>query len=76
LLFDSCTWRPAPDRKWGNLDKDGKWTGMIGEVMAGRDDIIAANVGQTASRSEAVQFLVSEDHNKYGKLLLRIYTQC
>ncbi|XP_062600662.1 glutamate receptor ionotropic, kainate glr-3-like, partial [Saccostrea cucullata] len=44
------------DNKYGHQDKDGNWTGMIGELKNGQADIAAARLTVTAERATVVDF--------------------
>ena len=61
LLDDSLhrsTCFATKDGQWGGL-KDGKWTGMIGDIVNGRADIALASLDITQERSTAVDFLMA-----------------
>ncbi|KAF2363882.1 Ionotropic glutamate receptor L-glutamate and glycine-binding domain [Trinorchestia longiramus] len=55
---DSCKWSLSPDRQWGTRHKNGSWSGMVGELMAGRVDIITSTLSLTYERSLDVDFLI------------------
>ncbi|XP_061171363.1 glutamate receptor 3-like [Saccostrea echinata] len=44
------------DFKYGYQDRDGNWTGMIGELVKGVADIAAASITVTAERATAIDF--------------------
>ncbi|XP_071549673.1 probable glutamate receptor [Panulirus ornatus] len=48
--------RRSPDGEWGGQRKDGSWTGMIGELVAGRADLVLGSVDQTTIRSQVVHY--------------------
>jgi len=52
---------PSPDRQFGAVQKDGSWSGMVGEINTGRADLIAASLDNTVARSAVVKFLVAID---------------
>ena len=53
-----CAPGPAPDREWGEMRQNGTWTGMVGEIFAGRGDLITTTLDNTLTRSHAVDFLI------------------
>ncbi|KAK9498543.1 hypothetical protein O3M35_003152 [Rhynocoris fuscipes] len=50
------TFKEQEDKSSGNPGKDGKWTGMIGEVLAGRADLAIADITITREREAAADF--------------------
>ena len=44
------------DGKYGTLNSDGEWEGMIGEVIRGEADVAIAPLTVTAPREAAVDF--------------------
>ncbi|XP_018024962.1 glutamate receptor 1-like [Hyalella azteca] len=53
-----CNLRLPPDRKWGTLNPDGTWTGMVGEVVAGRAEFVVATLDSTVERARVVDSLI------------------
>lgn len=49
-LYEVC------DKSYGSEEKDGRWTGVVGEVVEGRAHIGLANLGANYGRSHAVAF--------------------
>ena len=47
------------DNKWGSVDKEGKWNGMIGQVVRGESDIAAASLTRTLMRDEVTSFSIT-----------------
>ena len=51
----------APDGKWGNIQPDGSWNGMVGisdgMLKKGTADIAVADLTITSARSKVVDFL-------------------
>ena len=60
-----CQFRPPPDDQWGALKEDGTWTGMVGELVANRGDVIAGTLDITVDRAQAVDFLAPFSYSKY-----------
>ncbi|KAA0195183.1 Ionotropic receptor 196, partial [Hyalella azteca] len=54
----TCNLRLPPDRKWGTLNPDGTWTGMVGEVVAGRAEFVVATLDSTVERARVVDSLI------------------
>ncbi len=48
-------WQESPS--FGRPDSNGSWTGMIGNLLRGEADFVAASVTVTAKRHEVVDFL-------------------
>ena len=46
------------DGKWGAVDENGEWNGIIKDLIDDEADIAAASLAVTQARSEAVDFLV------------------
>lgn len=46
----------VPDGKYGGIGKDGKWNGMIGEIVEGKADLAVAGLSVITSRSQVVDF--------------------
>ena len=44
------------DNQYGSLQSNGTWTGMVGELVAGRADIALANIGVGEERSRYVDY--------------------
>ena len=53
------------DRKWGRLDENGKWNGMVSNLHNGEADIIATELTLCCRRTEAADFLWTIDHPSY-----------
>lgn len=49
--------RNSPDGEWGSL-REGRWTGMVGELWRDQADVIMGPLDNTLSRSTAVDFAV------------------
>ena len=47
------------DDKWGSVNKDGAWNGMIGMVVRGEADIAAASLTRSLTRDEATLFSIT-----------------
>ncbi|XP_050714150.1 uncharacterized protein LOC126997141 [Eriocheir sinensis] len=47
--------RQAPDGQFGSLE-DGKWTGQVGELVAGRGDVIVTALDKTYQRSAVIDY--------------------
>ncbi|XP_050701452.1 probable glutamate receptor [Eriocheir sinensis] len=62
--------RPSRDGQWGSL-KEGRWTGMVGDVVAGVADMALASLDITAERSEAVDFLLPVLDTRYKMVVKR-----
>jgi len=56
MLGFTFTIHENPDDAYGYMSDEGKWTGMIAEVMNGTADIALADMTITAQRAEAVDF--------------------
>ena len=56
-----CECHPAPDRQWGAVDDEGSWSGMVGEMLAGKGDIIVATLDNTLARGRVLDFLAPLD---------------
>ncbi|KAA0187277.1 Ionotropic receptor 191 [Hyalella azteca] len=59
MMNFTCNISPPPDRQFGALRKDGSWTGLVGEVDAGRADLIVTSLDNTVARASVVDFLVA-----------------
>jgi len=46
----------TPDKKFGTQDENGKWIGMVGEVVDGKADMAVAPLTVTKARSAAVYY--------------------
>ena len=47
------------DDKWGSVNKEGAWNGMIGMVVRGEADIAAASLTRSMSRDGATSFSIT-----------------
>ena len=56
------------DDKWGSVDKEGVWNGMIGMVVRGEADIAAASLTRSLKRDEATSFTITlmEDTSSFA----------
>ena len=56
------------DDKWGSVDKEGAWNGMIGMVVRGEADIAAASLTRSLKRDEATSFSITlmEDTSSFA----------
>ena len=50
------------DGKWGSIDKNGNWNGMISNLMSGEADIALA-LSMCCRRTEAADFLWTIEHS-------------
>ncbi|XP_063880766.1 probable glutamate receptor isoform X2 [Scylla paramamosain] len=66
----TCSCRPSRDGQWGSL-KDGRWTGMVGDVVDGVADMAVASLDITPERSVAVDFLLPISHTRYKMVVKR-----
>ncbi|XP_042873578.1 uncharacterized protein LOC122254123 [Penaeus japonicus] len=57
LMNFTYTCRTVKDGQFGAF-VDGRWTGMVKEVMDGQADMVIANMGITQQRSTVVDFLI------------------
>lgn len=63
--------RAPEDGLWGVQDSSGKWSGMIGEVLAGRALLAAGAFTVTAERQSAINYTVFIDRQPYNLLTRR-----
>ncbi|XP_068232538.1 probable glutamate receptor [Palaemon carinicauda] len=62
------------DKQWGTYS-EGKWTGMIGEVLYGKADIAVAPLDITLLRSQAVDYVIPLVDSGYRMIMTRPNTQ-
>ena len=55
----SLTFTPPPDGNWGAISGNGTWNGMVGMLVEGRADIVAAQLSRTIERSRAISFSIT-----------------
>ncbi|XP_050736975.1 glutamate receptor ionotropic, kainate 4-like [Eriocheir sinensis] len=46
------------DRNFGIVTGDGKWTGLVGELVEGRADVVVTSLDHNDERAKAVSFLI------------------
>ncbi|XP_069974567.1 uncharacterized protein [Penaeus vannamei] len=64
------TCHPTRDGQWGGK-VNGRWTGMIGDIVNGKADIAVASLDVTFQRSTAVDFLLPVLHTEYKMVMKR-----
>ena len=64
-IIHRCQFSSPPDLQWGVLRENGSWTGMVGEVVADRGDVIAATLDNSVDRARALDFLPPFSYSKY-----------
>lgn len=64
LLNFTSTCRLAPDGEWGTL-RDGRWTGMVGEVVQDLADVAVAPIDNTLLRSFVIRYTVQISNSRY-----------
>ena len=52
-----------PDGKWGNLEKDGSWSGLVRGLLEKRSQIVITSLYKTEDRLQAIQFSEPFDKN-------------
>ena len=52
-----------PDGKWGNLEKDGSWSGLVSGLLENRYQIVITSLYKTVDRLQAIQFSEPFDKN-------------
>ncbi|KAF2363884.1 Ionotropic glutamate receptor [Trinorchestia longiramus] len=57
----TCSYKESEDGEYGTLRDDGSWTGMVGDVTAGKGDIIVSHLDNTITRSQVVHFLLPNE---------------
>ena len=55
-----------PDFKWGSLNDDGSWSGMVGGLLEERIDIALASLFKTVTRGRVIDFSVTFDEATTG----------
>ena len=53
------------DGGWGSVDENGKWNGMIANLLNGEADFVATELELCCRRTEAADFLWTIDHPTY-----------
>nr|XP_045605359.1 probable glutamate receptor isoform X1 [Procambarus clarkii] len=66
----TCSCRPSRDGLWGSL-VDGKWTGMIRDLVDGEAEMAVASLDITDERSTAVDFLLPITRTHYKMVMKR-----
>ena len=56
----------VPDNKYGLLDKNGRWNGLVGELVEGRADFALQALSITSLRASAVLFTSNVLTSNYG----------
>ncbi|XP_064119171.1 glutamate receptor ionotropic, kainate glr-3-like [Macrobrachium nipponense] len=70
LLNFTYTCRQAPDRQFG--DKiNGSWTGLVGELLNGRGDVIVTALDSTYERTQVIDFCLPSGVIEYGLIIRR-----
>ena len=54
------------DKKWGLLESDGKWNGMIRELVDGDIDIASGGLAISFERAQVVDYRYFEFKNPVG----------
>lgn len=54
------------DGKYGGIDKNGEWNGMIGDIVKGKADMAVAALSVTKIRSTVVDFTAPYSENRMG----------
>ncbi|XP_047485462.1 glutamate receptor-like isoform X4 [Penaeus chinensis] len=57
------------DDQWGSLKKDGSWTGMVGEVYRGEQEMALGPTSITEEREKAIDFTVPFDYEPWDILI-------
>ncbi|XP_042889540.1 glutamate receptor-like [Penaeus japonicus] len=57
------------DDQWGSLKKDGTWTGMVGEVYRGEQEMALGPTSITEEREKAIDFTVPFDYEPWDILI-------
>ncbi|KAA0195184.1 Ionotropic receptor 195, partial [Hyalella azteca] len=57
----TCKYITPKDGEYGALRSDGTWSGAVGELVAGRGDLIISSLDNTIARSRAIHFLVANE---------------
>ena len=55
----TLTFIAQPDGKWGALDGNGTWNGLVGMLAEGRADIAAAQLSRTKERGRAISYSIT-----------------
>ncbi|XP_047483452.1 glutamate receptor ionotropic, kainate 2-like isoform X2 [Penaeus chinensis] len=71
LNFTSTCRRPR-DEDWGTLT-EGRWSGMVGELVEGLADVIMAPLDYTVARSRAVDFVIPVAEVRYIMVVQRAH---
>ena len=50
------------DGKWGGIDENGNWNGMISNLMSSEADIVVTGLTMCCRRTEAADFLWTINH--------------
>ncbi|XP_047487930.1 probable glutamate receptor [Penaeus chinensis] len=66
----TSTCLPTSDGQWGGQE-NGRWTGMVGDIVNGEADIAVASLDVTFQRSTAVDFLLPVLHTEYKMIMKR-----
>ncbi|XP_046553265.1 glutamate receptor ionotropic, kainate glr-3-like [Haliotis rubra] len=67
-LYFSFTIVEPEDGEWGNL-VDGKWTGLVGQLVEKKADLVVAPIAVTKSREEVIDFTVPYFYVKTGIII-------
>ncbi|XP_042863451.1 glutamate receptor ionotropic, kainate 4-like [Penaeus japonicus] len=70
LLNFTYTCRHAPDRYFGDF-KNGSWSGMVGELIADRGDVIVSALDNTYQRSQYIDFCLPSGSIIYVMVIRR-----
>ncbi len=54
----TLTFNPPADNKWGNLEPDGTWNGLVRQLIDGEVDIVTCGLTITKERDEVVDYTV------------------
>ena len=53
-----CAFRPAVDRLFGNMNDNGEWTGLVGDLASGKGDIAASSMDMMLERANFIDYLI------------------